>query len=90
MLELNEQIHDAMKAKGVSRSELADRLGTSRAFITKLLSGHENVTLKTLVRVANALDCSLEVSVRGRATGKAKSSLAASETRRNVRVKRAS
>ncbi|TAK72259.1 MAG: XRE family transcriptional regulator, partial [Dehalococcoidia bacterium] len=43
-------------ARGVSRAELAERLGTSRAYVTKLLEGQENMTVKTLVRVANALE----------------------------------
>ena len=41
---------------GMKRSELAERLGTSRAYVTKLLDGQENMTLKTVVRVAAALD----------------------------------
>ena len=56
LLDVHEAIWAAMQARGVSRSELADRLGTSRAYVTKLLEGQENMTLKTLVRVANALE----------------------------------
>jgi transcriptional regulator with XRE-family HTH domain len=56
LLDVNEGLWAAMQARGVSRSDLADRLGTSRAYVTKLLDGQENMTLKTLVRVANALD----------------------------------
>ena len=56
LLDVHEAMWAAMQARGVSRSELAERLGTSRAYITKLLEGQENMTLKTLVRVANALE----------------------------------
>ncbi len=56
LLDINEGLWAAMQARGVSRSDLAERLGTSRAYVTKLLDGQENMTLKTLVRVANALD----------------------------------
>ena len=56
VLELTEQIAAQMKERGISRSDLAERLGTSRAYVTKLLDGHENMTVKTLVRVANALE----------------------------------
>ena len=56
LLDIHEALWAAMQARGVSRSELAERLGTSRAYITKLLEGQENMTLKTLVRVANALE----------------------------------
>ena len=66
LLDLEEQICAAMQAKGITRSELAERLGTSRAFVTKLLSSHENLTMKTLVRVANALEMKVELRVRPR------------------------
>jgi len=61
LLDVEEAIHKAMEERGVSRSDLAARLGTSRAFVTKLLGGHENLTLKTLVRVAGALGAKVEM-----------------------------
>ena len=60
LLDIEEALHTSMEAQGITRSELADRLGTSRAFITKLLGGQENLTLKTLVRVANALEMKVD------------------------------
>jgi transcriptional regulator with XRE-family HTH domain len=60
LLDLNAQISSAMQLHDVSRSELAERLGTSRAYVTKLLDGQENMTLKTLVRVANALEMKVD------------------------------
>jgi len=60
LLDLNAQISSAMQVHDVSRSELAARLGTSRAYVTKLLDGQENMTLKTLVRVANALEMKVD------------------------------
>ncbi|MDE3094454.1 MAG: helix-turn-helix transcriptional regulator [Chloroflexota bacterium] len=66
LLDLEEQICAAMQATSIARSELAERLGTSRAFVTKLLSGHANLTLRTLVRVANALDVDIDLRLRPR------------------------
>jgi DNA-binding Xre family transcriptional regulator len=60
LLDLNAQLSAAMQMRDVSRSDLADRLGTSRAYVTKLLDGQENMTLKTLVRVANALEMKVD------------------------------
>ncbi|MHB8376504.1 MAG: helix-turn-helix domain-containing protein [Dehalococcoidia bacterium] len=77
LLDLEEQIWAAMQAQGIARSELAERLGTSRAFVTKLLSGHENLTLKTLVRVANALEIKVELRMRPRAGAAPKRRVAA-------------
>lgn len=66
ILDINEQIVERMQASGLRRSDLADRLGTSRAFVTKLLDGHENLTLKTLARVANALEMKVDLRLRPR------------------------
>lgn len=51
----------AMEQAGVSRAELARRLGTSQAYVTKVLRGNANFTIKTMVRLAAALDSELRV-----------------------------
>jgi len=53
-----------MEVNGVSRSELARRLGVSPAYITKVLRGNVNFTLDSmvcLVRVAGG-EVSLQVA----------------------------
>lgn len=60
LLDVTEGIVKRMIEQNVRRSELAERLGTSRAYVTKLLDGQENMTLKTLVRVANALEMKVD------------------------------
>ena len=56
------EIERLMKKRGLSRSELARRLGVAPSAVTRLLDplyfGH---SLKTLRRVAEALECGLEV-----------------------------
>jgi len=63
VLDLTDRIALAMQEQGVSRAELAERLGVSRAYITKLLGGNTNMTLRTLVRLALALGMVPEVSL---------------------------
>ena len=63
IIELTDQIVVSMQEQGVSRAELAERLGVSRAYITKVLNGHGNMTLRTLVRLALALGMAPEVSL---------------------------
>ncbi len=47
------QIGEAMKAQNLSRKGLAERMGTSRSQISRLLDPKDgNVTLKTLQRAA--------------------------------------
>lgn len=60
LLEVARRISDAMEKQGVSRAELARKLGVSSAYITKVLRGHENFSLQTLARIAGALESKWE------------------------------
>ncbi len=42
ILDFTEGLHKMMEANGISRSELARRLGVSPAYITKVLRGNVN------------------------------------------------
>jgi transcriptional regulator with XRE-family HTH domain len=54
------------KAAGVRKSDLADRLGRDRGWVTRSLSGPRNWTLRTLGELAEALDGDVEIVVIGR------------------------
>ena len=56
-LEFTEELLARMKERGISKSQLAARLAAKPAFVTRLVSGHNNFTLETMVRLARALDC---------------------------------
>jgi transcriptional regulator with XRE-family HTH domain len=56
-LEFTEEMLARMKERGLKKSQLATALGAKPAFVTRLVSGHNNFTLETMVRVARALDC---------------------------------
>jgi len=56
-LEFTEEMLARMKERGISKGQLAVRLQAKPAFITRLVSGHNNFTIETMVRVARALDC---------------------------------
>jgi len=56
-----DRLAEAMEEAGVSKAELAARLGTSRAHVTALLSGSRNMTLRTLADVACVLGQRVEV-----------------------------
>jgi len=64
ILDFTEGLHKLMKANGVSRSELARRLGVSPAYVTKVLRGNVNFTLDSMVRLVRAAggDVSLQVA----------------------------
>ena len=45
-----------MESKGLSRSDLANRMGVSRAHISQLFNAHPNLTLRTIAQLAVALE----------------------------------
>ena len=49
------EVNAGLKREGINQAELADRLGVSRAMISKLLRGDANVTIETMVRLAEVL-----------------------------------
>ena len=61
VLDISEQLCELMSRRQVSRAELADRLGVSKAWVTKLLRGDRNITVRSLVKVAHELDLSVEL-----------------------------
>lgn len=63
VMQATEAIAEIMESDNVSRTELARRLGKSPAFVTKLLRGHNNFTLRTLSDVLFALNRSVHLSL---------------------------
>src|SRR5436305_6534045 len=63
ILEFTEGVVREMKRQGVTRTELAKRLGATPAYVTKILRGKANFTLETMVRLARALDAELRVQL---------------------------
>lgn len=63
IVEFTEDVCRLMEEQNVSRAELARRLGTSRAYVTKLLGGNANFTLHTMAKVAMALGAAVHVHV---------------------------
>lgn len=50
--------------KGLSQKDLARRLGTTQSAVARMESGDYNPSLKTLYRVAHALEAEFEPSMR--------------------------
>lgn len=48
ILSVMRDLSEAIESSGLSRAELAELLGTSRSFVSQLLNGSANVTLKTV------------------------------------------
>ena len=60
-MDFTDSLEALMQRRGVNKSELARRIGTSPAYITKILRGSTNFTLETMVKLVRALDGELHV-----------------------------
>lgn len=56
LVEATELLCETMEKKGISRAQLARRLGKSKAYITQILRGNQNMTLRTLADISDVLD----------------------------------
>src|SRR5215218_5278617 len=64
ILEATEQITALLEAQGLTRKALADQLGKTKGFVSHLLSGERNMTLRTLSDLAFVLGHTVEINVR--------------------------
>jgi len=55
ILEVTETICELLEKEKISRKELADRLGKSKGFISQLLNGGRNLTLRTVADILHVL-----------------------------------
>jgi len=56
-----EELLQFMKRQGISRTNLAQRLGVAPSRITAMLSGDSNLTIETLVRAGHAVGGELKI-----------------------------
>jgi len=61
ILDVTERICEIMEQRGITRKRLAEELGTSRSFVTQLLDGSRNMTLRTLSDVFLALGYAVHI-----------------------------
>ncbi len=64
--QIADQVAEQRKAHGLSQSELAQLTGTTQSAIARLEAGGRPPRLDTLLRIAEALDCDLTVSLSAR------------------------
>jgi transcriptional regulator with XRE-family HTH domain len=55
ILEVTETLCELLEKEKISRKELADRLGKSKGFISQLLNGGRNLTLRTVADILHVL-----------------------------------
>jgi len=64
ILDASNLVSEAMHEKGMSQNELAKHIDVSKGYVSRLLSGSENVSLKNIARILHLLgkDLVLEVN----------------------------
>jgi transcriptional regulator with XRE-family HTH domain len=68
ILDTTEQLIETMKRNGITRTELARRIGKSKGHVSQLLNGERNMTLRTLAELAFALDSEVAFEVKSTTT----------------------
>ena len=64
ILDATETICEWLAAESLSRTDLAARLGRSPAYVSQLLNGSRNMTLRAFADIARALKREVRVSSR--------------------------
>lgn len=49
------QMLDRMEAENITQKQLAERMGCSQQYVSKILKGRENLSLETLCKIETAL-----------------------------------
>jgi transcriptional regulator with XRE-family HTH domain len=63
ILDFTIDLDELLKHKSLTRARLARKLGTSDAYVSQVLSGQRNLTIKTMATFAHALDCRLRIQL---------------------------
>ena len=56
IVDFSRELHAKIKREGLSHADIAERMQTSRPYVTKLLAGGGNFTLDTMVKLAMAVN----------------------------------
>ncbi len=77
-----------LEARGLKRTELAEKLGTNRGYVTRVLNTEYNLSVETMAKIALALDAriSLRMLPREEVERRPRSSVPSRTARRRERV----
>ncbi|HQS32552.1 MAG: hypothetical protein B7X59_04150 [Polaromonas sp. 39-63-203] len=57
------QVNARMQAQGLNNTELARRMGTSPAYVTRLFRGSANLSVQTMTKLAHAVNGTLSLEL---------------------------
>lgn len=64
IIEVSEEIWAALEQAGQSKAQLAQKMSVSKSYMTQVLDGTRNMTLRTLAGIASALDRQVSIRLR--------------------------
>lgn len=50
---------DKMEELGLTQREVAERMGCSQQYVSRILKGHENLSIETMCKIEKALDLAI-------------------------------
>lgn len=62
-IQFAKNIEALRKQKGLKKKELAEKVGVSQAYITKVMQGEANYTLETMAKFAHALEADINLQM---------------------------
>lgn len=65
MATVGERIRIVRESKGLTQDQLAAAAGISKSFVSEVENGKRNVSAQNLLRIANAMEASVEYLLRG-------------------------
>jgi transcriptional regulator with XRE-family HTH domain len=66
ILEFSLQLHQLMESRGITKKDLAESMGVSQAYITKVFRGNANFTIASMIKLVNAVNGKLTIHVTGK------------------------
>jgi transcriptional regulator with XRE-family HTH domain len=69
--QLTNEINWCLRERGLTRADLAARMGVSPGRVSQILGGGENLTLRTLAALSTALDARFDLELNAHKAGDA-------------------
>ena len=65
-LDFADDLVELLEARGLKRTELAEKLGTNRGYITRIVNTEYNLSIETMAKIAVALDAHITLRMQPR------------------------
>lgn len=63
IFEVTEALSEALAKEGITKAELAEKLNKTKGFVSQILAGGRNLTLRTIADFADALGCQIRIQL---------------------------